>query len=152
MSVEILLLPIAIAVIGGAMANQQPSSKQSTKPSETTFSITTRMTNPHILQTALRNWGCKSVTTAENVHTAIEGARIVFEQAEGVPFKAVFVGNIPTDLAQKFIADVYGEYTRLVQQDVYIKLKQRATAKGLVLESEEVQADDSIVLTLRVQE
>jgi hypothetical protein len=147
MSVELALLPIAIAAIG-AIASRKRAQRQA----ETSFSLETRMTDPRILQAALGNCGCQSVATGAAVDSAIEGARIIFEPRDNGALNAAFFGAIAPSQAEEFIASLYGEYTRLVQQDVYQKVIERAAAKGLSLESEEIQQDDSIVLTFCVQE
>jgi len=147
MSVELALLPIAIAAIG-AIASRRRARQQA----ETSFSLETRMTDPRMLQAALENCGCQSVSTGATVDSAIQGARIVFEPGENGAINAVFFGGIASIQADEFIASLYCEYTRLVQQDVYQKVVERAAAKGLSLESEEIQQDDSIVLTFCVQE
>ena len=148
MSVELALLPIAIAAIG-AIANRRRAQRQA---AETSLSLDTQMADPRILQAALGNCGCQSVSTGANVDSATPGARIVFEPGENGAFIAVFIGGISSAQAESFLANLYDEYTRLVQQDVYQKVIERAAAKGLVLETEEIQQDDSIVLTFCVQE
>ena len=110
------------------------------------------MTDAHILQAALDSCGCQSVTTGMTVDSEIQGARIIFEPTENGAFNAVFIGGIPAERAEEFLAGLYDQYTRQVQQEVYQKVKERAASKGMVLESEEMQADDSIVLTFCVQD
>jgi hypothetical protein len=147
MSIELVLLPIAIAAIG-TMKNW----KQAQEQSEEFFYLETRMTNAGILREALTNCGCQSVSAEKSVNSSIAGAQITFEPGEEGVFYAGFFGVIPIPQAEKFIDDLHTEYTRLVQQDVYVKLLERAASKGLFLDSEEIQQDGSILLTLRITE
>lgn len=149
MSIELALLPIAIAVMG-ALANRKQ--KRLEQEMTNSFSLPTRIKDARLLQTALQNCGCQSVSTGVTVDSEVQGARIVFEPTEHSGFNAVFVGGIPTDQAEDFLDSLYSEYTRQVQQAVYEKLKDRAAAKGMILESEELQDDDSVVLTFCVQD
>jgi hypothetical protein len=147
MSIVLALLPIAIAAVGSVNSRRQLRSQ-----GEAAFALETRMTDPRIVRDALAICGCKASTAGTTVDSALQGSRIAFEQAESGAFNAVFYGTIPGAQAEEFLGDLYGEYSRLVQQEAYLKLKERAAAKGLILESEDVQNDGSIVLTLRIAE
>jgi hypothetical protein len=49
-----------------------------------------------------------------------------------------------------FLTELEDEYALLVQQRVYERLLSKAKERGLVVESEEVQEDNSVTITLRV--
>lgn len=147
MSVSLVLIPVAIAVAGAISTRKERSQEV-----PDSFRLGTRMKDEGLLRTALENYGCRSVAMGQTIDSTINGARILFERNERGVFEAVFVGDIPSDHAQTFLADLDEEYTRMVQQQVYQNLLSRARERGLILESEEVQEDNSIVLTLQVQE
>ena len=151
MSIELALLPIAIATIG-AIANRKKSQRSTSALARTSFYRETRMTDPELLQIALQNCGCSSVVSGGAVDSVMQSARIIFEPVEGSAFNAVFTGDLSSEQADQFLADVFTEYTRQVQQQVYQKLKDRAAAKGMILETEQLLDDDSIVLTFHVQD
>jgi hypothetical protein len=146
MSIELALLPIAISAIG-AIANRKKPQAVAGNHAQNPIYRETRMKDPELLQFALQNCGCRSVVSGVKVDSAIESARIVFEPVEGNAFIAVFTGDISSIQADDFLADVFMEYTRQVQQQVYRKLMNSATTKGMTLDAEELQDDDSIVLT-----
>lgn len=151
MSIELALLPFAIAGIA-AMANRKKPNQAAQNLVLSPIYRETRMTDPNLLHLALQNCGCRSVVSGMTVDSTIESTRIVFEPVEGSVFSAVFTGDISSTQADEFLASVFTEYTRQVQQQVYQKLIDRAAAKGMILEAEELQEDDSIVITFCVQE
>ncbi len=67
-------------------------------------------------------------------------------------FEALFPGTVPQAQAQTVLEQLDAEYTRLVQERVYEQVVERAQQQGLALESERVEEDNSIVLTLRVEQ
>jgi hypothetical protein len=112
----------------------------------------TRIKDEGLLEEALHNYGCRSVLVGETMSYDVEGRRLVFERSDEGLFEAIFVGEIPDRDARGFLDDLQVEYTHLVQQRVYENLLTRARERGLILESEEVREDNSIVVTLQVQE
>lgn len=145
MSVTLVLIPVAIAVAGAINTR-----KERLQELPDSFSLETRMKDEELLEAALSNYGCKSVVTGETIDSTLNGARILFERNEQDIFEAVFVGGISTDHARTFVAELDEEYAQLVQQQVYENLLSRARQRGLVMESEEVQEDNSIVVTFKV--
>lgn len=145
MSVTLVLIPVAIAVAGAISTRKERSQELSNS-----FSLETRMKDEELLKAALENYGCKSVVMEETIDSTLDGTRILFERNEQDVFEVVFVGDISTDHARTFVAELDEEYTQLVQQQVYENLLSRARQRGLVMESEEVQEDNSIVVTFRV--
>ena len=148
MSVTLALIPVAIAV-AGAIASRTERPQDASNSSR----FETKMRDETLLERALGNHGCRTVVTGdENVDSALGETRIRFERDERGVFEAVFVGDIAVDEAQGFLEALDEEYALLVQQQVYENLLLRARKRGLVMEFEEVQDDNSIVLTFEVQE
>ncbi|OCA87834.1 hypothetical protein A8F94_08310 [Bacillus sp. FJAT-27225] len=82
----------------------------------------------------------------------VQGTPMTFRQTSAdTPF-TVELRN-PPDMHEVFMymSDIDEEYKRCLQSAVYEKLKQRAAAKNLSVESEEVLDDNSIVITLNIQ-
>lgn len=153
MSIELALIPIAIAVIG-TMKDRKRRSQGFGQDSQTPYFVCeTRMKDADLLEKALSDYGCRSVRKDDGcVDSAIDGTQIRFERSEQDNFEAVFVGAVSAQQAEQFLTDVYEQYTLQVQQQVYQNLLARAADRGLALESEQVQPDGSIVLTLAIQE
>lgn len=144
MSVTLILVPVAIAVIGTLSTRDEKS-----KDLDAMY-LPTKMKEEPLLQKALGNYGYKSFSDGKNIN--LEESQIVFQKNEEGNFEAIFLGDIPEEHAQNFVSDIYDEYTKLVQEQVYNKLLANIKERDLRLESEEVQKDNSIVLTLAVQE
>jgi hypothetical protein len=147
MGVFLVLIPIAFAVAGAL--NSRKTSRQQELGS---FLLETRFKDSELLREALDSYGCKAVAQDGEVTSAIDGARILFQLNEQETLDAVFYGNIPFHHAESFISDLTDEYTRVLQNRVYHRLLSRAKERGLLLESEEVHDDSSIVLTFALQE
>ncbi|HEY7033386.1 MAG TPA: hypothetical protein VH482_18745 [Thermomicrobiales bacterium] len=145
MSIELALIPIAIAIAG-----RVGSRKKRARELPNSFCLETQFKDGAILQASLEDYGCRSIFTGSKVDSYIGGTQIIFEPSESGVFDAVFVGNIAIEHAQAFIADLHDEYTKRVQREVYQKLISRAKDRGLLLESEAVQDDNSIVLTFAI--
>lgn len=146
MSIELALIPVAIAItqsIGSRLEKKVESDK--------TFSIPTIMKDEKVLRKALDSYGCTSQLVEEkNMVTKVGDIKIVFHQdAEGV-FEALFDSDIPFETAEEFIRHLQEEYTSIVQQETYLNLLEKAKEQGLILETEEVSSDNSIILTFKV--
>ena len=144
LSITLVLVPVAIAV-ASAIATRKES-----RDDPGSFRLGTRMKDEKLLKAALENYGSRTIVTSESIDSTIDDTRILFERNEQDAFEAVFVGDISIDHAETFLAQLDEEYTRLVQQQVYENLLSRARQRGLVMESEEVQNDNSVVITFRV--
>ena len=151
MSIELALLPIAIAIAGAiAAAGTARTLEQWAQNDQSAFSLSTRIKDAQLLEAALENYGCRTVTVGEAIKLGDAGQQIIFApNAEGV-FDAVFMGNISRAHAERFVFDIYEQYTQQVQQQVYQNLLARAKDRGMKLESETFQEDNSIVLTFVV--
>ncbi len=147
MSVEILLIPIAIAAVGAIKASNNENQEASDL-----ISIKTKIKDAKLLEKSLKIYGCKNVSMGEILETEINQSRIIFEKDENNIFNAIFIGNISLEDANEFILGVNEEYTKLVQEQVYKKLLKNADNYNLRLESEEVKKDNSIVLTFALPE
>ncbi len=108
------------------------------------------MKDEELLNAALESYGCRSVVVGETVDSALGDTRMVFERDEQGVFDALFVGDIPAAHARTFLDELQEEYALLVQQRIYQNLLTRAKERGLVVESEQVQEDNSVTITLRV--
>lgn len=141
MSVVIILLPVAIAAAGtlGTM------STVSEENSDIIF-LPTQMTDEKLLEKALNNYGHKTSLNGKNIN--LEDSQVIFQMNENGIFDAFFTGNTSEEYAKNFVSDTYEEYTKLVQEQVYLNLLENLKESNLRLESEEVEKDNSIILTL----
>lgn len=145
MSIELALIPIAIALAGAVSTRAQQELADANS-----YALGTKMRNPRLLQQALEQYGCSSVVTEEAVDVTFQGENILFAQNEDGVFEAIFRNRISHEQANTFLDHIHEEYTQLVQQEVYQKLISRAQDRGLILETEEVMQDNSILLTFQI--
>ncbi|ANC79149.1 hypothetical protein JYA63_05235 [Fictibacillus nanhaiensis] len=146
MSIELVLIPVGIAV-----AQSVGSMIEKHKFKEKTYTIKTVMKRHHLLQRAIEQYGCKvNELTLQNYETEIGDIKIYFQQDEQGIFEAVFDESVDANDAIEFIENLHTEYKYLIQQETYKALLIKAKDKGLILESEEIQKDRSILLTFNV--
>ena len=154
MSVIIAVVPFIIAGLAssaasmGAMANTEEDEQQS---NDEALALTTNIRNEELLKRTLVNLGAKNISSGKNaVEGKIDAFHIVFEKTATGLFNIKFQGEITEAEATKFRDELQQEYGSVVQDYVYTQLKQKAEQKGLSLEQETVQKDQSIVLTYNI--
>ena len=117
------------------------------------MAIQTRMRDDEILLEALRDLGCEAQPVDGGGLSAIRGAfEFTFRRDENGVLEANFGAEVTPEEAEAFVTDLDDEYTRLIQARVYQRVLERAQQHGMAIESENVEDDNSIVLTLRVEE
>lgn len=112
----------------------------------------TNFRDGEILTRTLKEFGVHPIQGADGAITCtVQGTKLTFRQHGDAPF--VLEMKNPPNIHDIFLylSDVDDEYKRCVQSLVYEKLKQRAAAKNLSIESEEVLDDNSIVITLNIE-
>ena len=145
MSVSLVLIPIAIGAAGTLFVNVEPLESD-------LIIFKTKMKNALIFQEAVINLEYQSTILNKNqMEIQLEEGHIIFEKNENDALQATFSENISQKQAETYIAEIYEEYTTLVQQQTYEKLLENIKTRNLNLESEEVTEDNSIVLTLTVE-
>lgn len=143
MGIGLIMVPIAIAIVSAVNIKKENVESQS-------LNIQTVFRDENHLQKALQNYGCRYVSLGNSIDSSIDGSRILFQRNQQDVFEAVFSGPITFETAQSFINDLQAEYTKEVQQQVYRNLLARSQEHGFVLETEEIQQDNSIVLTFNI--
>lgn len=146
MSVSMVLIPIAIGVAGTLFVNVEPLEND-------VIIFKTKMKNALILQEAVINLEYQpNILNKDQMEIQLEYGNIIFQKNEDNALQATFSENISQKQAEAYIAEIYDEYTTLVQQQTYEKLIENIKSRNLNLELEEVTEENSIVLTLTVQE
>jgi hypothetical protein len=145
--VVLILIPIAFAVAGAVSTRRERNERDAAS-----YLLETRFKDAELLRKALDAYGCKSIDREDTLHSEIDGTRIVFEPRDEGRFDVVFFGRIPFEQATTFLADITDEYTRALQDRVYQRLIDRAKDRGLRLESDAVQEDNSVLLTFTLDE
>lgn len=143
MSIELVLIPIGIATVSAA--------KTFFKKEDGYSSILTVMKDEELLKQALDNYGYENKFQDERDLQAIVGkVQLHFVKNDSGQFECVFSKEIERQHAEQFVQSIEMEYRRLIQQKVYHLLLEQSTEAGLVLEQEQIDDEQSIVLTFQV--
>jgi hypothetical protein len=145
MSLIIALIPLAIALVG-AMTNR----KQNAHAQNQGFSVATGITDVVLLKQAFALLDCEVNEIQGHLLARLGETDFELVRNENDSFDAVFPPNITEEESEAFVRSVLSEYGKLVQQQVYQKVKTRAKNQGWTIENETVQDDNSIKLTLQV--
>ena len=109
------------------------------------------MKDEAVLQQALDNYGYANEFRDEQQLQAIVGeVQLHFVKNEAGQFDCVFSKEIEQQHAEQFVQSIETEYRKLIQKKVYQLLLEQSTEAGLVLEHEQVDEEQSIVLTFQV--
>ena len=80
----------------------------------------------------------------------INSAKLVFTKEGDGPFSVAVKGAVKAEQAFQYLSDLDDDYRKAVQTSVYQRVKSEAESRDLLIESEEVLPDKSILLTLRL--
>ncbi|MCW5601386.1 hypothetical protein [Nitrosomonas sp.] len=119
---------------------------------ETVAEYPTNFRDGALLMEALMDFGANPIQRANGqIVCKVENSKLVFTQKGDEPY-LVEITNAPSlEEAYHYLSDVDQDYKRCVQTDVYNKLKSRITSQNMTIENEEVVEDNSIVITLNIQ-
>ncbi len=144
MSAFLFLIPLGLAVVSTGMAFIDE---------ENYYSIPTKMVEENLLKQVLKGYSSAVLENKESLAQHLEDGVIYFRKNEKIGnFEAVFSKEIPQEEAINLISSLNDEYSSLIQEIVYKTVIDNLGENNLSLESEEVLDDDSIVLTLNVNE
>lgn len=172
MSVTLVLIPMAIAAVGtmsvGTLINNEQRITEEKEDKiktqllqETSKSqvqelniFKTLMRNSQILQESVINLGyqVEILDTHQMEINTDDGSIILFEKDKNDVFQALVSDKCSQTQIESYVSEIYDEYTTIVQQKTYQKLVEKIKDRNLHLESEEVTEDNSIVLTLVVED
>jgi hypothetical protein len=111
--------------------------------------VRTRMRHRDLLSRALTGLRAQVTDDGQSVVAAWEGRRIAFGYGpDGVQVAHVDGPGLDEAEASRLVLAVDEAYAAEVQRAVLARLKERAASNGMVVESERVNADQSISVTL----
>lgn len=149
MSISIVLVPLAVA----AIAALHSSRRDQDDTGRTVCHVGTRMRDENLLGDALSDTGAIVTCTSPNqIRAEWRGVVTDFTRDSDGIWSAHLVGEIDEERARSIIAGVDVAYGRRVQSAVLVKLRERAPAAGLYLQSEKVEEDSSVTVVLTVQQ
>jgi hypothetical protein len=101
---------------------------------------------------ALKEFGARPTKRSDgSIKCKIEHSDLLFTQVGDSPFMVEIKNSPSLEQVYRYMSDIDDDYKRCVQTAVYEKIKARAAEKDMVVDSEEVLPDKTIVMTLRVQ-
>lgn len=146
MSIEIVLLPLAIAAVSAWRAGK--AEEDSANPRIVT--VETRMRDEGLLELALNDTGARVTTANKEITADWLGIRSVFRRAEDGVWRVALTGDVDEKRATEIALSVDRAYGLRVQQAVVARLRERAEVAGMRIESEHVEDDASILVTLNL--
>ena len=147
MSISIVLIPVAIA----AVSAWQASRPETDGHGRTVCRVGTRMRDAGLLADALTDTG--AIVSRANGHLVADwqGVRAEFSRdAQGI-WQVDMTGNVDQAAATGIAAAIDAAYGRRVQAAVLARLRERAPAAGMRIESERIEDDQSVTLVLTTE-
>lgn len=141
MSLEILLIPAALAAHAAWQARAEKRAYDAQQVVET------RLKDPGMLAQAIRNLGGVAEVRPDGVHGQLRGASLSFTTNQD-GLAVARVANVDGSMAEALISQIDADYASQVQTHLYDRLVARAAELGLTVESEHVDEDNTITVTL----
>jgi high-affinity Fe2+/Pb2+ permease len=149
MSLEIILIPLAIALI--TKAHSKTNEDNPNAPSHQ-VAVETRMKNLELLQNAMRNIGCTTSIQESDISASLNSLNFTFKKNSQGIWAATFEAGTTFEAAEQIIGQIDKAYGIEVQTEVLRKIKERAPQSGMTLESETINEDSSVTLVLAVNQ
>lgn len=147
MSVSLILVPLAVAAVSavyGAQAGRDGDGR-------VVCQVQTRMRDETLLAAALSE--ARAVVTLDDqaIVAAWDGVHARFLRGQDGVWSAHFTGDVDEQRAVDIVRAIDAGYGRQVQRVVLERLRERAPAAGLRLESESVGEDASVRMVFAVE-
>lgn len=145
MSIEIVLIPLAIAAISAWQAKSSAD-----EAGRQVVAVGTRMRDERLLTHALADIGAHVSRDSDTITATWGNAEGTFTKDANGIWTVHFVGDTDLDEATNVVAHIDAAYGLRVQTEVLARLRERAPAAGMEVESETIEDDHSVTLVLNV--
>lgn len=145
MSVEIVLIPLAIAAASAWKASRPVGGSGSTY-----LEVGTRMRDRSLLRQALGDVGATVSDLDVQLQATWDMTTATMTQAADGIWTAHFPGGTQEEHATKLLRDLDTAYARRVQEAVVARLRERASSAGMTIESERIEPDHTVTLVFNV--
>lgn len=146
MSIEIVLVPLAVAAVSAWQAKRSAD-----QAGRQIVAVGTRMRDQGLLTAALNDTGARvNVGSGDSVTAEWAHSRGTFARNDDGIWSVHFEGDTTLDDATDLVARVDAAYGLRVQAEVLARLRERAPEAGMDVESETVEDDQSVTLVLNV--
>jgi hypothetical protein len=153
LSVQILLIPLALAAAHAAVAvaGVVTAGVDERGEERKICVVQTRLKHPGLLVEALRTVGATATAEADgSVSGRWEGIAFRFVHHDDGTLSAHFDADVDVERARELILATDAAYAKAVQEAVRRRVKERAGQLGMTVESETVGEDHSVTLVLNV--
>lgn len=145
MSVEIVLIPLAIAA-----ASAWKASRPAGRSGPTYLQVATRMRDRSLLQRALGDVGATVTEHDAQLQASWDTiAATMTQTADGI-WTAHFPSETQEEHATELLRDLDIAYARRVQEAVVARLREQAPSAGMTIESERIEPDRTVTLVFNV--
>lgn len=147
MSVSLILVPLAVAAVAAAhVVRSSPDNSN-----RIICQVRTRMRDETLLAAALRETDAEVTVDGQEIVATWSDVRAGFRRDQDGIWTAHFTGEIDEQRATEIVRAVDAGYGRQVQATVLQRLRERAPAAGLRLESESLVEDAGVRLVFAVE-
>lgn len=147
MSVEIVLIPLALAAVSAWKASR----KEALPNGQQAVQVGSRMRDETLLANALADTGAVTTRTESTLNAAWSDVQAEFSRDDQGIWSARMTGTVDEARAINIITAIDQAYGRQVQQALLRTLRERAAAAGMTIEDEQIDAEQTVTLTLAVQ-
>lgn len=113
------------------------------------FKVTSNMKDKDMINSIMKE-SYLGYNSSEELEKFLSTGKIALHQAENGTYEFIFIGDYDEQEATRYIKTMTEEYAAKVQEVTYEKVIQKLKQKNYTLESEIVDNNDSIVLTVNV--
>ncbi|AWX32161.1 hypothetical protein [Methanosphaera sp. BMS] len=114
-----------------------------------TLKISTNMKNKAVIE-SIMDTSYLGYNSKKEIDDFKNRGLIVLNKADDDTYDVVFLGDYENSEAEEFVENLSYEYANKIQEITYEKVLEKIHQKNYSLESEVIDANDSIVLTLNV--
>ncbi|RAP46631.1 MAG: hypothetical protein BZ136_07405 [Methanosphaera sp. rholeuAM74] len=114
------------------------------------FSISTNMKNMSIID-SIRTESYLGYNSMDELDRFLSKGEIALKKTENGTYDIVFIGNFDKAEAKSYVENLSDEYALKVQELTYMKVIEKLKEKNYSLESEVIDNNDSIVLTVNMK-
>jgi hypothetical protein len=111
------------------------------------LTTSTFMNDGDIVKKVLADYGCQVTESGLTIAAGVEGSNLTLTKTAQGNFEADITGEMSRERAEQVMSELQDMYLREIQSGAYDRVVKQADEKGYQLESEEIQTDNSIVLT-----
>ncbi|MET7392446.1 hypothetical protein ABZS66_02995 [Dactylosporangium sp. NPDC005572] len=147
MSVSLILVPLAVAAVSAAHGLRAGRDEQN----RVVCQVQTRMRDAALLTLALHDAGAVVTGADQDLKAEWSGVQARFTRGTDGIWSAHFTGAVDEERAVDIVRAIDAAYGRQVQQAVLRRLRERAPAAGLRLESETVTPANEVRMVFAVE-